>query len=160
MSRVRSDWIESAGGPLVMMPLSVRAAWKGVRGEDYREACAVEDSLGSLARPWGDVLVLGDEPLRTAVLFRPDGPCLLRWMHAPDERRLLKVALEARFDGLAPTETLKVDVRDEPYALFDGGADGLTAGLLEFKPPAGPRLIRTDVVRDDAAEVGLILHCF
>ena len=137
-----------------MMPLSVRAAWKGVSGEDYREACAVEDSLGSLARPWGDVLVLGDEPLR------PDGPCLIRWMYAPDKKRLLEVALEARFDGLAPTETLKVDVRDEPYALFDGGADGLTAGLLEFMPPAGPRLIRTDVVRDDAAGVGLILHRF
>ena len=107
-----------------------------------------------------NVLVLGDEPLRTAVLFRPDGLGLIRWMHAPDEKHLLKVALEAHIDGLAPIETLKLDVRDEPYALFDGGADGLTAGVLEFKPPAGPRLIRTYVVRDDAAEVGLILHRF
>ncbi|AFE07343.1 hypothetical protein COCOR_07134 [Corallococcus coralloides DSM 2259] len=143
-----------------MLPLSARTAWKGVWSGDYREACAVKDRLESLVRPWGDVLVLGDEPMRTGVLFRPDGPCLIRWRYAPDEACMIEVALETDVDRLVPVESLMFDVKDEPYAIIDSGDDGGRAEVLEFKPPAGQRLVRTYEIQDDAKQVALLLHRF
>ena len=160
MPGARTDWIESAGGPLVVMPRSVRADWNGIAGDDYQEACRVDDYLGLVARAWGDVLVLGDEPLRTAVVHRPDGPAIVRWMYAPSEERLLDAALNSDLDQLPPVEMLSIRVLAEPYVLFDSGASGATANRLEFIPPTGTRTVRTYVIKDEENEVGLILHRF
>jgi hypothetical protein len=92
MPNNRCDWIESAGGPLIVMPRSVSPSWKGTAGEDYQEACNVEDYLGLVARDWGAVVVLGDAPLRTAVIHQPDGPAIVRWIYAPNEVRLRAAA--------------------------------------------------------------------
>ncbi|WP_194869403.1 Imm21 family immunity protein [Myxococcus sp. AB025B] len=125
-----TEWIESAGGPLVVIPRSVIAEWKGTPA-DYEEACGIEDYLGLLCREWGDVLVLGDEPLRTGVVARPEGPVIVRWMFAPSTERLLDVALHAKLDELSALETLRVGLRDEVYGIFDSGADGSSAVMVE-----------------------------
>lgn len=152
-----TEWIESAGGPLVVIPRSVIAEWKGTPA-DYEEACGVEGYLGLLRREWGDVLVLGDEPLRTAIVARPEGSAIVRWMFAPSAEQLLDVALHANLDGLSAVETLRVGLRDEAYAVFDSGVDGSGAVMVEFMPLRGVSLIETYVVRDDAREVGVVLH--
>ncbi|MCP3058796.1 immunity 21 family protein [Myxococcus sp. K38C18041901] len=154
-----TEWIESAGGPLVVIPRSVIAEWKGTPA-DYEEACGVADYLGLLCREWGDVLVLGDEPLRTAVVARPEGPVIVRWMFAPSAEQLVDVALNAKLDELSAVETHCVGLCDEVYSVFDSGADGSGAVTVEFIPPRGVSLVRTYVVRDDVKEVGMILHCF
>jgi hypothetical protein len=155
-----TEWIESAGGPLVVLPASVSADWKGVAADDYDEACGVEEYLGLLTREWGHVLVLGDEPLRTAVVKRPEGPAIVRWMYAPSAEELLDAALKVDLDAMRPVETITVGLRNGPYAIFDSGADGSSAKRLEFTPPPGARMIRTYVAKDDAKEIGMILHRF
>lgn len=160
MSNARGDWIESAGGPLVVIPRSMSGNWKGIASDDYNQACGVENYLGLVTREWGDVLILGDEPLRTAVVARSKGPAIVRWMYAPNEDRLLDVAVTADLDGIWPVETLSVRLLDEPYVIFDSGANDSTAPRLEFTPPPGSRPVHTYIIKDPGHEVRLILHDF
>lgn len=160
VSHNRPDWIESAGGPLVVVPNSGSGDWRGVEGDDYTDACAVNGFLGRLARPSGDVLVLGDEPMRTAVVTRHDGPAIIRWMYAPSEQQLLELAFGARLDGLGPVEVIDVELRDEPYVIFDSGAPGATAQRIQFRPPSGRRRVRTYVIEDAERSVGIVVHRF
>ena len=155
-----AEWIESAGGPLVIIARSARNAWKGIATKDYADACAVEEYVGLLGRVWGDVLVLGDEPLRTTVVYRPEGSSIVRWMCAPDAEQLLNTAQRVGLDGLHPVETLTVDMRDEPYIIFDSGSDGAGAASIEFTPPPQTRGIKTYLIKDDASKIGMILHTF
>ena len=143
-----TQWIDSAGGPLIVTPLSASATWKGLATQDYDEACGVEDYLGLLHREWGDVLVLGDERLLTTVIQRAEGPAIVRWMYAPTKERLVDAALTVDLDRVRPVETLIVELRDEPYVVFDAAAEGTVSERIEFVPPSGTRAIRTYVVRD------------
>lgn len=156
---LNTEWIESAGGPLVVVPRSLRARWQGIDA-DYDAACRVDEYLGLLSRGWGEVLVLGDEPLRTAVVQRSEGPAIVRWMFAPSADQLVDAAREVNLDSLRLVETLSVGLRDEPYVIFDSGSDGSSAAIVEFTPPAGAQVIRTYVIKDDASEIGMILHRF
>ena len=81
-------------------------------------------------------------------------------MYAPAADQLLNAALEVNLDSLRPVEMLTVGLRDEPYVIFDSGADGSGAATVEFTPPPGTRMIQTYVVKDDATEIGMILHRF
>ncbi|MFI9229590.1 Imm21 family immunity protein [Streptomyces rimosus] len=84
-------WIESAGGPFVIVPAVSAHAWRGVEGEDYEEACAVEDYLGQTAfGPESEktpAIVVADEPLPAT--FLPDLRCVLQWSYAPSEQELI-----------------------------------------------------------------------
>jgi hypothetical protein len=160
MTTRKLNWTESAGGPLVMMPRSKALSWKGVENGDYEEACQVEDYTGIIARTWGDVIVLNDEPLRTACLVRHDGVAVIRWMYAPSEKILLEVALALKMNEHQAAERLKIRLLNEPYVIFDSGRDGKDPDGLETELPATAQQLITYVVRDKANEVGFILHRF
>src|SRR5688500_9199880 len=100
-------WIESAGGPLIALPETLRDRWRGIENDDYDTACTVEDYLGVVARPWGNVLVLNDEPLSTAIVAAPNELLLVRWVCAPDEEALL-TTVRQRLASAPPVETLAV----------------------------------------------------
>ena len=153
-----TEWIDSAGGPFVVIPRSASATWKGIAAEDYDEACGVENYLGLLHREWGDVLVLGDEPLSTTIIQRAEGPAIVRWMYAPTKDGVEDAALTVDLDKVRPVETLIVELRDEPYVIFDAAAEGAISERIEFVPPRGTRSIRTYVVRDNEKEIGMIVH--
>ena len=93
-------------------------------------------------------MVLGDEPLSTTVIQRAEGPAIVRWMYAPTKERLVDAALTVDLDRVRPVETLIVELRDEPYVVFDAAAEGTVCERIEFVPPSGTRAIRTYVVRD------------
>jgi hypothetical protein len=89
-------WLESNGGPLLLLDQSWLPAWNGYSdaalpvdapGTDYARACAVDDYLGLLTIGFGAGLVLGDEPLMTAwwPSFDQPGGTLIRWRWANDE---------------------------------------------------------------------------
>src|SRR5689334_6022814 len=62
-------WIASAGGPLVLLPKLLQPRWQGTGGvpSDYEVACGVEGYAGVIEKAGWRILVLGDEPLQTAV---------------------------------------------------------------------------------------------
>jgi hypothetical protein len=158
MSPTCLEWIESAGGPLVVVPALQVGRWMGVDGVDYDEACSVADYLGKLKRSWGDVIVLNDEPLRTAVLALRDGPAIVRWIHAPDETHLISFAQNTEPDESSLVESLEVNIADGVYAIFDGASQGATAAKLTIAFPIGRRVVRTYLMRDKSGEVAILLH--
>jgi len=97
-------WIESNGGPLLVLPCSLLSAWRGTDdpspGEkveatfrwnpagvatDYDRACDVSDFAGVIPVGSGEALVLADEPLPTTWLPAGDGGSLARWRFGPDQ---------------------------------------------------------------------------
>ena len=76
--------------------------WRGVTapaGErsDYGRACAVGE-VGSIEIKGGHVLVLGDDPLRTTWVPKPQGGMFVRWVAAEDEAAAM-AAVDAGADA-------------------------------------------------------------
>lgn len=124
------DWVESAGGPLLVAPASQLVHWEGVTDDDgpvetwgdYGRACAVEGYIGLVGVGAGQALVLGDEPALTTYL--PDRRLFLRWAAADSEDELVSAARRAVHDT-AWDEELTWDV-DGPVVLFDSAWPGAT----------------------------------
>lgn len=74
-------FVDSEGGPLVMLPAALVPRWTGATGtaDDYERACAVRKNL--FAYGGRDALALA-EPTATAFLATKDGGVLVRWLGA------------------------------------------------------------------------------
>ncbi len=110
ISMTKLRWIESGGGPLIVIPVEIAhhrrgdgglglpngdlsSVWDTVRDQtDYGRACGVSNSLGVLQVGPGECLVLGDEPMSTAFLPTGDGCLLIRWIHAENEKDVVRAA--------------------------------------------------------------------
>lgn len=92
-------WMETTGGPFVVGELSILSRWRGTKGSslnngstsqdlaqektDYERACDTKSLLDKIACYTGEVLLLGDEPLRSGFLFSNDGKiAIVRWVYA------------------------------------------------------------------------------
>jgi hypothetical protein len=125
------EWIESAGGPLLLAPASVARSWKGDAlpadngPSDYDKACAVGDEIGVLTHHGAQLLVLGDEPDRTAVIESPGMITLVRWRWAASAEALLESLQrkERRSPVIGPSGTFTA--RTERYVLFDSALGGI-----------------------------------
>src|SRR5262245_59937362 len=110
-------WMDSNGGPLLLVPGEYRSAWEGIEppcdgrqieahfrwnspdepATDYDRACDVNDSIAQLAIGAGHGLVLSGYPTGTAWLpfdsTEVDGDVvggiLIRWLHANSEADVL-----------------------------------------------------------------------
>jgi hypothetical protein len=84
-------WLESTGGPMVVMQVSSVAAWTGYRGPDYDLACSVYDiGIVDVARtgPVFSALSLSGEPMSTT--WSEDLSCVIQWRWAEDEEDLFQ----------------------------------------------------------------------
>src|SRR6185295_2520943 len=102
--RRRFPWVDSTGGPLVVVPTSALPHWHGTgdyfTGDstpddwgDYGRACAVDGYAGII--PVGDTqaLVLGDDPLPTTYLA--ESRTFVRWAEARSEADLISLVPQA-----------------------------------------------------------------
>ncbi|MEO3809908.1 Imm21 family immunity protein [Sphaerisporangium sp. B11E5] len=138
-------WIESAGGPLVLVSWDDVSMWSGYEG-DYEAACAVKDLTGVVR--FGDevdgksALVIWGEPLATAYLA--DEKILVQWMYADTEDDLLRMVgheLSAAVWQEGPSITLA-----HRLVLFDAAVPGdeLNADdVLEVELASGVYQIQT-----------------
>lgn len=99
-------WIESAGGPLILISDKSYNLWSGILKRssyldnkienaddflnpdeaDYGKACLIEDYLGIVDIGDDIALVLGDEPLRTTVFHSVDNRIVIaRWCYGETE---------------------------------------------------------------------------
>jgi hypothetical protein len=145
-------WIESAGGPLVLVSRDDATTWSGYEG-DYEIACAVEDLAGVIqfGRD-GDgkvALVIWGEPLMTTYLA--DENMLVQWIYADTEDDLLRMV-----DNKLPT----ADWQHGPsitlahsLVLFDAAIPGGEldlADILEVQlEPGSYRIHIADVASND-----------
>lgn len=133
-------WIESEGGPYIVVPASLVPAWQGVEGDDYDAACEIDDYLGLVTFGTGNKavgLVVADEPLPAT--FLPDLASVLQWSYAPSDAALVNAA-QASVDSIAqwhPGPQLDIT---EPLVMFDAtipGASVTDEEQLRLSPPHG-----------------------
>ncbi|MER5226408.1 Imm21 family immunity protein [Streptomyces flaveus] len=143
-SRRSAGWVESLGGPLIAVPVSVLAEWGGCSEnwgeesgavEDYDRACAVEGWAGLLDVGSSDVraLVLADEPATSRYL--PEQQVFVRWLAADSEGELLAAAQAVLADPGIEWEDAGVWETDGPAVLMDSITPG--AELNEEYPDGG-----------------------
>ncbi|RSS79941.1 Imm21 family immunity protein [Streptomyces sp. WAC06614] len=139
-SRPSPVWVESMGGPLIVVPVSALASWGGctesgvmagdaTTPDDYDRACAVEDLAGVI--PVGEngsqALVLADEPATSCYL--PELRTFLRWLAADSEGELSAAADAALADPATVWEECGTWVSDGPAVLMDSAEAGSDLGI-------------------------------
>ncbi|MGY1583772.1 Imm21 family immunity protein [Streptomyces sp. MN13] len=133
-------WVESMGGPLIVVPVSALAAWRGctesgvmvgdgTASDDYDRACAVDDLAGviTVGENGAQALVLADEPATSCYL--PGRRAFLRWL-AADSEAGLRAAADAVFaDPATVWEECGTWVSDGPAVLMDSAEAGSELGI-------------------------------
>jgi hypothetical protein len=170
-------WVESNGGPLLLLPEMLLPSWTGSdeppvwrnikakfrfnpdgRATDYDRACDVHDFVGVIEVGDGTGLVLGDEPLATTWWPSIDGGFLVRWDFG-DSDEAVRAHL-ARLESAGPWEPGPTfECSRGPLILFDSadpGLDPLNERLtIELKP--GKYLLGTCHHKPDS-QTSLRLH--
>ncbi|MDT5268358.1 MAG: hypothetical protein QOH49_544 [Acidobacteriota bacterium] len=166
--RTRLTWVNSAGGPLVLLEEHLLPEWRGHDGStaqehegrtDYERACDVDDYLGLVEVGSGRALVLGDEPMQTTWCPSPEGSgvVLLRWQWADSEAAVIDAAGDMPEESWESTGLIfQTSGRD--LVLFDSAYPGDEPGeRLTIQLARGQYGIDTAHYRPDA-ETSLVLH--
>ncbi|GAA3568194.1 Imm21 family immunity protein [Kribbella ginsengisoli] len=131
-------WVESMGGPLIVIPVSALDHWHGgtMQGttagdgsvvDDYDRACGVDELAGVIAVADRQALVLGDEPATTCYL--PEHLAFVRWLGADSEVELLEAAETLLSDGETDWTDCGVWATDGPAVLMDSAEAGSDLGV-------------------------------
>jgi len=140
------QWINSVGGPLILIPAVLQPRWRGTIGvpSDYDLACGVEGYVGVVEKDGGQVLVLNDSPFQTAVASLDGKPCLVRWVYAPSDdeaESFLAAMVPDQLHG--PLESVGIHIGSSPLLLMDAAFSGDDPGdILELKLDPGPYSLR------------------
>jgi hypothetical protein len=102
-------------------------------------ACGVEGYVGVIEKEGNQVLVLGDEPLQTAIAGLNGRPCLVRWVYAPSPDAVLRsIVAMVPIHMRGPLESVAIQIIQSPLVLMDAGAPGESPGdTLELKLDPG-----------------------
>ncbi|MCG5464125.1 immunity 21 family protein [Micromonospora sp. MED01] len=156
-------WVDSGGGPLVVVPTTALGDWKGASDDDddswgdYDRACEVDGYAGVLDVGADQALVLADEPASTTYL--PDQRIFVRWLYAVSEAEVVR--LVPRAVEIAGWEDAGTWTTSGPAELFDSGytGDGLEHTThLTVDLARGTYLIRTAFVQPDKRTALMLVH--
>lgn len=115
MNNEQLNWIESTGGPFVLLPEEIVSSWSGVDGDDYDTACDNSDDEVNFYNYDGTKIVfLGDEPHNTTCAKTKYGACLFRWIYGRS-----KEGMRDRID-LYDYSTV-VSVHSDTFCTLDSG---------------------------------------
>ncbi|MEU9652768.1 Imm21 family immunity protein [Streptomyces sp. NPDC048110] len=133
-------WVESMGGPLIVVSVSALASWGGctesglmagdaTAPDDYDRACAVDDLAGVIPidENGAQALVLADEPATSCYL--PQCRAFLRWRAAGSEAGLRAAADTVLADPATVWEECGTWVSDGPAVLMDSAEAGSDLGV-------------------------------
>ncbi|TWD21655.1 immunity protein 21 of polymorphic toxin system [Streptomyces sp. T12] len=176
--RMTHTWVESMGGPLIVVPVSALAAWHGcthtgaIAGnatavDDYDRACEVDDLAGVIAvgDKGAQALVLADEPATTR--YVPEHNLFLRRLAADNEAELAATAQAALMDRTTPWEEYGTWTTDGPAVLMDSAEagsdlnqeypDGGTPSYAPLPLPPGTWRVRAaHTEAQDGTQAGLV----
>lgn len=154
-----SDWINSAGGPFVVMEEGKASLWKGVNGSssDYDLACQTSDYVEKLYLHDTEILVLGDEPLQTAIAFSDDRQLIVRWKWADSEPDVQNAIEKIDFDTVHFIEKITVDWKSQPLVIFNAADEFDPAQCLEFSTRENKAKIST-FIHQPTSTTSLLVH--
>ncbi|MFI1530989.1 immunity 21 family protein [Streptomyces griseus] len=134
-SRTSPVWVESMGGPLIVVPVSALAVWRGctetgvmvgdaTAPDDYDRACAVDGPAGviTVGENGAQALVLADEPAPSC--FLPEHRAFLRWLAADSEVELKAAARTVLANPATEWEECGTWSSDGPAVLMDSAEAG------------------------------------
>jgi len=163
MAGPRVCWVQSGGGPLVVIAYESLGAWRGVNElpesseTDYDRARAVHGELGSIACGDGFALVLGDAPHQTTWLSGK----LVRWVYAESEQDAVSAVASATSIEPEPTTVRFVTGSSGRCVLFDAAEPGSDIQgdelVIELEP--GDYLVDSATIEPDR-NTKLVLHRF
>lgn len=146
-------WLETDGGPFLLAPVSLLPSWTGYEG-DYDLVIEATDAGHSecSALPGRNVVILGDEPLRTTIM--ESRSLIVQWIYSNSEDDIRVHAAELDLDSIAWSEGPVLEC-DGSFALMDAaipGAEATAESVFVIEVEAGK-------VRVDSTEVPLAPHC-
>ncbi|MEW2429213.1 Imm21 family immunity protein [Micromonospora sp. NPDC047644] len=155
-------WVDSGGGPLIVVPTTALGEWKGASDgdgswDDYDRACRIDGYVGVLEVGADQALVLADEPASTTYL--PDRRIFVRWLYADSEAEVVRLVPRAL--EIADWQDAGTWTTSGPAELFDSGytGDGLKHTThLAVDLARGTYLIRTAVVQPDRSTALVLVH--
>ncbi len=161
------EFVGTAGGPVLVLPLAHMAAWFGVndadgqyafevKPTDYDRACDVHDSIGAVPVGPSQAWVL---PSPDPVAFHPleDGGLLLRWVGADNSASVLAGALLA--PGELWADTGEVLTSEGGFVIMDAANDGRgSKAHTPFALPSGRYAVWAMREYDGEVRVGDRLH--
>ncbi|MCE9581255.1 MAG: immunity 21 family protein [Planctomycetes bacterium] len=144
-------WVNSYGGPLVLVPKGLVSSWRGVTGSstgsrknDYERACEVMDWAGIVPVFAASALVLANE--RTPTTWWPNarGGFLVCWHCAEDEESVVS-HLRNGMPPIFEATGLTIQIPPEGALLFDSAEPGsdIRGDRLEIKPVPGVVKVET-----------------
>jgi hypothetical protein len=119
-------WIESTGGPLILIDETLRLLWGGVDSghSHYMEACSINDYLGVVRVDSGEALILGEEPLTTTWISGSQlNGALCRVAYA-ETVSSAETLLRQIPDQLPSVCTVEVSIVSAQQAVFDAAVPG------------------------------------
>jgi hypothetical protein len=155
-----AEWIQSNGGPLLLLPAELLRHWGGAATSDYERACAVREEIAELKVGNGVGLVLGVEPHQTAWVPRDDGGLLVRWVYAEREAEAWAAVASAREGDVEPSSVASlVGGASGRCILFDSADSGhdLRSAYLELSLAPGLYSVGTGTL-SPGANVRLLVH--
>ncbi|MFD5610578.1 Imm21 family immunity protein [Kitasatospora sp. NPDC127060] len=173
-------WVESMGGPLIVVPVSALHQWNGCtengmivgdgdQPDDYDRACAVEDLaevISLVGHTANSALVLGDEPSSTCYLA--EQRAFVRWLAADSDAELIAAAMAVLNDPATPWEDCGLWQTDGPAVLMDSAEAGGSLGVPypdgQGQPEQAPVLVPAGLWRvralhdwsDESTWVGVV----
>ncbi len=160
-------WVESAGGPLIVLEEHLLSAWTGSfplpeaanAATDYDRACRVDDYVGTIDVASGHGFVLADEPMRTAWWPLPEANAgiLVRWQWAASEDHVIAALTHLPDVGWAEAD-IAFDVHHGNLILFDSACAGNEVDdLVRIKLAPGNYVITTTHYTPNST-LSLLLH--
>ena len=160
-------WIDSYGGPFLLLEEQFLDKWRGVHVKDsrvlesdYDRACNIEDYVGLVSVGSDFGIVLGDEPLMTVWYSpEPNTGLIVRWVYAENEASVIASLANRQNVEWEKTE-LKVQLWDGELVLFDAACEGIDLpDKIKIEISAGDYQIETCHYKPNA-ETYLLLHRF
>lgn len=161
-------WIESDGGPIIIMEKRLCAKWGGIDessdrsfSSDYERACSLPDYTGILTISGGQALVLGDEPHRTSIVKNIENQtAILRWCWAPSEQAVIKAVENIEINFIKKIDTVKLNFDSKEIIMFDSSYHGSSfSNEIEFLLKPGQYKVHTEIFEPND-ETRLQVHRF
>lgn len=167
MAKTALTYVETEGGPFILLPLELKKAWKGTGDDDedddaesdYDRANEFLSTVGVLEVGDGQVLVLGEAEV-TAFRETSDGGVFIQRVCGDEDADVL-AAVDGALAGKKwkPLKAKLTVAGKGKLALFDSAyayADADTDEVLKVSLAAGSYAIETARVEKGEVEVGLV----
>ncbi|MBX3229743.1 MAG: hypothetical protein KIT84_05365 [Labilithrix sp.] len=160
-------YVETEGGPFVLLPLELKKAWKGAGDDDdddddesdYERAEAFVSTVGVLDVGKGKALVLGEAEV-TAYRATKDGGVFIQRVFGDEDAAVIRAVDGALASGKWKDAKLELLVAKKgKLALFDSACayeDADEDEILEVTLAPGRYAIKTARVKSKEVEAGLV----